>query len=236
MNAPGTSGARGICAAALSLAALGCGCGPSDSAPPVGGPYPEGTAVVIDGRPVAGAAIDALARALEPLKPELTRNGQRRFALARLVLEREAVGSQLPEGRAEAWRLAGAELERRRMDAPPGATSALVRGGTVVLGIASWCALAGASPDVWVGPVEEVGTTRLLRRLTEAEATLTYLSSPPPAPHDVAAEVLDFPWTDSLSREDVDRALDSARLEIPMPEWRDIVPIDLRHRMGAEAP
>ncbi|MBI1381558.1 MAG: hypothetical protein GC161_10790 [Planctomycetaceae bacterium] len=236
MNPRGTGSGVGVCAGALVVAALGCGCGPSDSAPPVGGTYPEGTAVVVDGRPVAAAAIDALAQALEPLQPELTWNGQRRFALARLVLEREAVGSLLAEGRAEARRLAEAELELRRMGASPSVPSALVRGGTAVLGIASWCALAGASPDVWIGPVEEIGTTRLLRRLTDAEATLTYLRSPPPAPHEIAAEVLDFPWTDDLSRELVDRAVESARLEIPSPEWRDIVPIDLRHRMGAEAP
>ena len=236
MIARGTGGAWRFCAGALALAALGAGCGPRDPAPADGATYPEGTAVVVDGRAVAGAEIDAMAAALSPLQPELTQNGQRRFVLARLVLEREAVGSLHPEGRAEARRSAEAELERRRIGAPPATTSALVRGGTVVLGIASWCALAGAPPDVWVGPVEEVGTTRLLRRLTEAEATLTYLISPPPAPQDVAAEVLDFPWTDGLTREDVDRALDAARLHIPHPEWRDIVPIDLRHRMGAEAP
>lgn len=236
MNARGTGGTASFRAGALVLAALGWGCGPSDPAPAEGAAYPDGTAVVVDGRAVASAEIDTLVRALARLQPELTENGQRRFVLARLVLEREAVGSLHAEGRAEAWRLAKAELDRRRMGAPPGTTSALVRGGTVVLGIASWCALAGAPPDVWVGPVEEVGTTRLLRRLTEAEATLAYLSSPPPAPHDIAAEVLDFPWTDALTREDVDRALDVARLRIPLPEWRDIVPIDLRHRMGAEAP
>ncbi len=202
---------------------------------PIG--HPPGTAFTIDGRPVLAADIDAIARPIAQRHPEYTTFQHRRMALVSLVIDREVLGTAFAPGRAAAWE--AAEREREQLATGAGdCQPRTVFGGENELGLATWAGLLEAPPEVWTGPFEEVGSTVIARRVSNAAARRAIGERVPlePVSNAFGIEACAWNWAPGLDREHVERALDTSRLEITDPTYRDLIPLRLRQRLGAEAP
>lgn len=221
-------------AGALTLL-LVAGCGPAgpdaaERADPAR--WPAGTAVAVDGEPIAVAEVDRIADWVRPHYPERSRVSWRRTALTWFLLPRAAVASERAAERRAAREASAAA--REALVAGTGEAEVRQASGTWgELGLEIWSRARELEPGTWSAPFEAVGRF-LLIRLDEAP--------PPPAPGEsVGAQRLRVSLVEHLylpadaGPDAVEAAIDGARLEIVDPDFEEVVPESWKLRMSDQS-
>ncbi len=218
-----------LAALACALAPILWACADRNPEPPV--PADTTPVLKISGRVITAEEVDALARHIADLQPQRSFSEHRRMALVNLFVPRAAVAAL--EG--SAWtraRDAARASHARALAAPedPAAESSLVHGGWQQLGLATWAGLREAPVGVWLGPFEEVGRFVVARRLDPAAGPVFPDEYDPLALH--AELIVHMYQPPDFDRERLELALRRARGEWYDPDWRDLIPLVWRHRMG----
>jgi len=218
--------APGLCLALLA----GCGRAAPAPAPPVpeGATAPAfapGTALTVNGEPLAAREIEELARTIAELYPAYARLHTRRLALTAELLPRLAGRALAPE----AWSAARAACTEFDPHTSPAAVLAL-RGNFDTLGLGPWSAARHLEPGAWSGPLEFFG--RFVRLCLVAREP-----AEDPRTEVLELALVEFPYLEhGRARAALEEALDRAELVIVDPTWREAVPEAWQHRMRPDRP
>lgn len=223
--------------AALALVLSACA---RDDAPIAPDPaparsWPPGTVLAVDDLPILAAEVDRATVIVQRIERDAVDAQLRRLALTNVVLPRALTRLMAGERRDAALADAQAALERLRTGAWIGPTAdglhGTLRGGNLHrLGLELWAAGTDLPEGAWSDPIEQDGSFHLVRRVALRPA-------PVPLGVEVDLDVLEFPFTDPLTRaHELEAAYDRHRLTIVDPAWRELVPELLLYRMGARTP
>lgn len=212
---------------ALPIAAPGCG---GEGGPGEGpqGPWPEGTVLLVAGRPVDRSGIDPLAEAMAELEPAASLDHRRRLALLHLTVPLELARAEADEverrrarAAAEAFRDRARGAEDRTLGPHPDPGLERLEGDFLALGIPRWFAARGLEPGAWSEVLELPGAFVVLQVVSRSEARRG-------AERRFTVLEARFPYHGDPER----LALETVRTRVvPIdPDWEAAVPGLLRHR------
>ena len=186
-------------------------------------PSAAGVVLLVDEVPLRAADMEPLVADIQRLYPEYMTVHARRLALTNAFLPRAALQSSRAETWAEARRACRSATDLDQRTAWSG------EGSWRDLGLEVWSAAHTLAPGTWSEPVELVGRWVRLRvdELRPADDA---------AREWLRVSLLEFAYmTPATLKQDVDQAVNGARLTVLDPSWGEAIPEDWKHRMrGAE--
>lgn len=208
--------------AILTLCWSGCG-----EPVPVAAAWPEGTALVVEGLPIAVSEVDAHVTALLDIKPAWSLTHRRRLILINWSFPLAYGQAQVGEQRQAARELAEEWLEGPQTGPKEafGSGAPDMQGNWDDLGPATWLLARELEVGETSGVVELPGRFAVIHMQSRDNATN-------PALEQMQLVVKTFPYYDSHDQL-ISRCL-KGRLEIVDPAWREVVPASYKYSMRGE--
>ncbi len=186
--------------------------------------FPPGTALAVEGLPIARAEVEAVAARLRLLYPERAESFLLTGALGSFVLPRAAVRAAYAEERERA--LAACAEVQGAIAAGSAPELPEHRGAWDRLSLEYWDAARALEPGAWSAPVERIGSFGLVQLVERGAATELA------AEQELVIRVQEFPYIPAdFDPAALDAALAAARLEVVDPAFDALLPEDLRYKM-----
>jgi hypothetical protein len=204
---------------ALALASAACAGGAEEEER-----FPPGTALAVEGLPIARAEVEAVAERLRLIYPDRAESFLLTSALGSFILPRAAVCAAYTEERQRA----SAACAEAQSALAAGLAPELPehRGAWDRLSLEYWDAARALEPGAWSAPVERIGSFGLVQLVARGAATELA------AEQELVIRVQEFSYVPAgFDPAALEAALAAARLEVVDPAFDALLPEDLRYKM-----